>query len=308
MISQRQTGLLLAVLTGVSWSILAILLKIALKVASSGTIVWFRFAFAACLLTILIACIDRRQLAVFKHWPGLAVLGGACLAGNYYGFMKGIELTSPSNAQVLIQLAPVLMIGSGVVFFKEKPRPVQWLGFAVTFAGFAFFFKDQLAMAVTSRENFMQSNGWLLMAAVTWVVYASAQKVLSRTWDPQQINLIIYTLAAVLLSPTADFAQAVNWSAWDWVLMSVLGLNTLIAYGALAMALKMAPASQVSMVIACNPLLTLLFMKILETLRVDWIQPERISSLGYLGAVLVVTGVLLAVSKPLPSATKPTRI
>jgi hypothetical protein len=43
-----------------------------------------------------------------------------CLAANYYGFIEGVNLTSPSIAQVFIQLGPVLLAVSGFAFFHEK--------------------------------------------------------------------------------------------------------------------------------------------------------------------------------------------
>ena len=64
----------------------------------------------------------------------------------------------------------------------------------------------------------------------------------------------------------------------------------------MGIALELAPASQVSMVITCNPILTLIFMKILSFNNVDWIKPDQVSIFGYLGAALVIIGILLVVS------------
>ena len=57
----------------------------------------------------------------------VATLG---LAANYIGFLLGLDHTSPANAQVLIQLGPLLLALGGLVVFRERFAPAQWLGFA----------------------------------------------------------------------------------------------------------------------------------------------------------------------------------
>jgi drug/metabolite transporter (DMT)-like permease len=51
------------------------------------------------------------------------------------------------------------------------------------------------------------------------------------------------------------------------------------------------------MIIAVNPLLTIFLMTILAQMEVEWFASEQIHWRGYLGALLVVTGVILTVSR-----------
>ena len=80
--------------------------------------------------------------------------------------------------------------------------------------------------------------------------------------------------------------------------MCLLGLNTVLAYGALAEAIRLAPASHVSLIITLNPLITILMLQIMDWLQVDWVSPEPISLYGALGAIAVVTGVAVTIFKP----------
>jgi drug/metabolite transporter (DMT)-like permease len=79
-------------------------------------------------------------------------------------------------------------------------------------------------------------------------------------------------------------------------LLIACGLNTVLAYGALPIAFQNLPTSQVSVIIAANPLLTILIMSFLALFRVEWIKPELITGLGYFAAGLVVAGVVLVVT------------
>ena len=78
---------------------------------------------------------------------------------------------------------------------------------------------------------------------------------------------------------------------YEWSLLLVLGLNTLIAYGLFGVALKLAPASQVSIIITLNPILTLAIIAV-GGAYFSFIPEEPISATGYLGAALVMTGVI----------------
>jgi drug/metabolite transporter (DMT)-like permease len=71
----------------------------------------------------------------------VAVLG---LAANFLAFLVGLDLTTPANAQVLIQLAPMLLGLGSLVVFGERYERLQWLGIGVLVLGLLVFFASQL--------------------------------------------------------------------------------------------------------------------------------------------------------------------
>lgn len=297
LVQERSKGLLMASTTALSWAALAIGLKLALSYSSPGTIVWFRMLVAFIGLTSIYLLRSPKQLRILWHPPILGIFAGVCLAANYFGYMKGVELTSASNTQIMIQTGPLTLILIGIFYFKEIPTRQQTIGFLVAATGFFFFYWDQILAAAENSEQFILGDLWIAMAALTWALFATFQKILSPNWTPQQINILIYTIATLALLPLSDTSEMATWSWPVWLLMLALGLNTIIAYGALGEALKRIPASQVSLIISLNPLLTLLLMAGLAFAEVTWIAPEPIDWRGYLGALLVVSGVALAVSR-----------
>ena len=52
------------------------------------------------------------------------------------------------------------------------------------------------------------------------------------------------------------------------------------------------------MIITINPLITMLIMAALTYFEVTWISPEKVGWSGYLGAVFVILGVIMVVSRP----------
>ena len=99
------------------WGVLPILLKIGLDYYSAGTIAWFRFFFSFTILFSFLF-VFRAGCKLLRHPPIIGILGGAALAANYFGMTQGIHLSGASNAAIIIQVAPLLLVIAGVLFFK----------------------------------------------------------------------------------------------------------------------------------------------------------------------------------------------
>ncbi len=289
-------GLGMILLTTLLWGILPILQKVALNRLSAGSIVWFRFLCAFAILYPLLHFGKRSPAALLKRPPVLGLVAGVCLAGNYFGVVQGIELTGPTHVAILIQLAPALLVIAGMLIFKERISRVQALGFLVAGFGFFLFFKDKLAF-VTDTLQFHVANAWVIFGAVAWVVFMICQKNLSEKYGAQSLNLLVYGVAALALMPTVSWADFENLSFGYWALMALLGLNTLFAYGALAEAVRCIPLAHISVVTAVNPLITMAVVKLMNTLEVSWIPPEHLGTMGVVGALIAVAGVVLVVRR-----------
>ncbi len=288
----------MATATALSWAVLAIALKFALHTFSSGTIVWIRLSLAFGLLLAFALVKRPGWLSILKRPPVLGLAAGAFIAGNYFGFMKGIELTTASHAQILIQLAPLSFAVLSVILYGEIPSLIQKIGMAVALLGFGFFYWDQLLLSWDKVAQFQEGNLWLIFAAILWTLFALIQKRLLHAYRPQQFNLLIYGLSALILLPTANFQEFSTAGVGDWLLVLFLSLNTIVAYGALSEALLRIPSSHVSMIISVNPLLTIFLMTILTQMEVGWIAGEPIGWRGLTGALLVVIGVISTVYTP----------
>lgn len=87
--------------------------------------------------------------------------------------------------------------------------------------------------------------------------------------------------------------------------MAFLGVNTVLAYGALAEAIKYMPLTYVSVVITLNPLVTLTAMHVIPEINSTWLDPENIGLGGYFGALTALTGVIIVISKKTSAKVQP---
>jgi drug/metabolite transporter (DMT)-like permease len=293
----RKLGLWMAFVTAFLWAILVIKLKLALEYIDEISIVWFRLSFAFLFIFIYKLITAPKDLSILKSPPLLGICSSLGLGLNYFFYMKGVDLTSASNAQVLIQLAPLGLILVGVFIFKETPKAIQIFGFGLALAGFIFFYIDQIQVtSLSGQDNLKVGNLWIIIAALCWVIFAVLQKPLLKKYEAQQLNLLLYGVAALLMMPFAHWSSFLHLPVQGWLLLIACGLNTVVAYGALPIAFQNLPTSQVSVIIAANPLLTIFIMSFISLFQVSWIKPEHIAGLGYFAAGLVVTGVILVVT------------
>jgi len=288
-------GLAFASVTALLWGFLPILMKIALQELSGGSIVWFRFTFAFIALFLFLKFRNKKPETIILSPPRLGILAGFFLAGNYFYFLKGVEFSSPSNAGILIQVAPVILVFMGVFLFKERLNWKQGIGLAIATLGFVLFYRDQsrqMGSAVYSEASL-----YMVAAAVLWVGYMVCQKKLSVAYESAYLNLLVYGTAALVLIPTVLWPDFNNLSLGSWGLMIFLGINTLLAYGCLAEAVNHIPLWLISVVITLNPFLTLVYMHFIAIVAPELIAPEVIGLWGYIGACTAICGVVMVIRK-----------
>jgi drug/metabolite transporter (DMT)-like permease len=292
---RRWLGFTLASITMLLWGVLPLALKILLRGMDSPTIVWYRFLLSSILLGALLAWRGGLPpLARFRRpqWLLLAI-ATVGLALNYLAYMIGLELTSPANAQVLIQLAPLMLALGGLLVFREHFSRLQWAGFCILVLGLAVFFGSQLRALASSLDRYLLGSATLVGAALTWAIYGMAQKQLLHWFPSQAVMLCIYAGCTVGLSLTAKPAAILGLDGMELGVLLFCALNTLVAYGAFSAALAHWEASRVSSVLALTPLATLAFAWLMAALWPALVVPEAISPTSLLGAVAVVAGSLL---------------
>ena len=276
------------------WGALPIFLKVGLNYYSVGTIAWFRFFFSF-LVLFLFFFISRSDYRLLRRPPIIGILGGAALAANYFGMTQGVHLSGASNAAIIIQTAPLLLVVAGVIFFKETIGLRQLMGIAISITGFYLFYLDRSENAVNNID-YSIANEWVLFAATLWALYMICQKQLSIKYSAQSINLLVYAVGTIVLIPLVEWNEFFESSAIGWIILVILGLNTLLAYGALAEAVECIPLSLISILITLNPLITLGGMLVLTTFGISLLPEENIRWHGYLGGLIAVSGVVLVVA------------
>lgn len=289
-------GLALSLTTALMWGLLPIALKITLTQMDAVTVTWYRFVVAAVVVALLVwrkgKPLGLAGLGVYGWTLLLIVVLGLC--GNYLFYLVGLDFITPGTAQVVVQLAPMLLLIGALVIFRESFAPLQWLGLGIFLAGLMLFFNKELIPLLQWRSTQTTGVLYIVVAASVWAAYALAQKQLLNNMGSQRILLCVYIAAVILFFPASHPAQLLSLDGTVFALLAFASLNTVVAYGAFAEALNHWEASRVSAVVALAPLLTFISMIVLEMLLPRFPLHEPVTLLKLLGAVTVVTGSMLA--------------
>jgi drug/metabolite transporter (DMT)-like permease len=289
-------GFWLSLTTAFLWGVLPVFIKLCLETMDAVTITWYRFAVAGIFVFFLLW--KKRAL------PKLGILGknkviwliiaSLFLVSNYVTNVKGLEYVNPETSQVLMQLAPFMLMLGGLVFYGERFRSIEKIGALLLLVGLLLFFNDSLFKLFSVLDEFTLGILFIVFSAVMWAAYALMQKPLLGLLSAKQLTLLIYLLGVLVLSPFTEFSQLGKMTMLQFAALLFCCTNTIVAYGAFTEALNVWQASKVSAVIAIAPLFTFISMYFAVQLLPTHFSYSELDVWAYLGAGIVILGSALS--------------
>jgi len=293
-------GLLLASLTAFQFGGIPIFIKLLLKKVDPITLSWYRFTVAAIFLGLvsfrshdLLAPIRLRGKPLLLLI--VAVLG---LSINYVLYTAGLGYSSPNTAQIIIQVAPMLLLLGGLLIYRESFSIRQGIGVAILLTGLLFFFDGKYDEILLGSGTLWLGILLVALSAAMWAAYGLAQKQLLTVLSGRTLMFTIYTGGSLLYLAGADPMSAASLTATEWSLLTLSALVTAFSYVCLAVAMTNLEASRISVVLATPPLFTVGMVATLSPVFPDFVDSEPISSLTAVGILLVVAGRIMASIKP----------
>jgi drug/metabolite transporter (DMT)-like permease len=288
-------GFTLSLSTAALWGLLPIALKVVLEGMDAYTITWWRFAVSVAGLGAFLAWRGALPRLSGAGRTALALLAAATLTlvGNYVLYLVALDHATPSVTQVVIQLAPLMLLVGGVFVFRERFGRARWAGFAVLVAGLLLFFNERLPELAQPTRGLGLGVALTVAAGVCWALYGLAQKQLLKHFSAQQVLWMIYVGAVVLLLPASAPAGIRDLDGLQLGMLAFCCANTLAAYGSFGEALYHWELSRVSAVLTTAPLFTIGAMWAVERLGLGLVPPEGLNALSIVGALLVVAGSMI---------------
>ena len=289
-------GFGLALTTAAFWGILPIALKVALTELDAWTITWCRFAGATLVVGIWLALRGQLPAAQLGDRRILRWLLPGCLGltGNYVLYSLGLHYTTPAVAQIVMQIAPLLLLVFGMFVFHERFSRLQWLGFVVLVVGLVIFFNRRLPELLNPAAGWSFGILLLVCSSISWAAYGVSQKQLLRQLDSAQILFLVYAGATLILLPTTTLGALSHVHRPTFLALLFGIVNTVVAYGAFGMALEVWEVSRVSSVAASAPLFTVVGSMLGAQAALSWVTPETLNALSLAGAFFVVAGSMVS--------------
>jgi drug/metabolite transporter (DMT)-like permease len=294
--TRQWLGFWLSLTTAVLWGALPVALELLLGVLDVVTISWARFAFSTVVVFSWLwrsgQLPGRAQFSL--RFGTLLVIAIAALLGNFLLYLVGLDLLNPESTQVLIQLAPFLLMFGSVWFYGERLGAVEWGGALTLCLGFALFFNDRLAQLFSEFSSYTLGVAAMLLAALSWSVYGLLQKLLLRRMNSLQLTLLIYLGGSLALFGFSVPGALLHLNLVQALALLFCCLNMVLGYGAFTEALRVWQAAKVSAMIALAPVFTIACMALAVRLAPERFSPSELNGWSYLGAFLVVAGSMLA--------------
>jgi drug/metabolite transporter (DMT)-like permease len=248
-----------------------------------------RFILAASLIWGIIVFRGVNVNIPKSDWLPLLAIG---LIGNVlyqWLFIVGINLTLSANAAVMLGTIPIWIAIFSHLFTDEKMTRLKAIGVVLAFSGVAAIVAGGGNPLSLASETF-RGDIIIVCAAITWAVFTIRSKQFLKRYTALQFSGIMALIGAVSLTSlsfitgeSTDWAS-VSYAAWGGTIYSgmlSIGLAYLIWNNGIV---NVGPV-KTSVYQNLVPVLGLLFGIILLN--------ESLSSLQYVGAAIVVTGIVM---------------
>ena len=203
------------------------------------------------------------------------IFGAICMTGVTTLYTIANKLTTAANTIVLQFTAPIFVIFLMWIFFKEKPKRVDVIASAVVFVGIIFFFIDGL-----SSGNMLGD----ILAVISGVAYAGVFMMNSFEKSDSLSSIFLGQALSAVIGIWFVFGET------DFGITAIGGIVALgifqvgLAYILMSKGLDEVPAVTASLTTAIEPILNPLWVAIF--------YHEMISPLAFVGAVIVIVGIV----------------
>jgi len=274
-----------SVIYGANYSIAKIIVP---ELIGPFGVIFFRVLIAGALFWLIEYFTTKGEIDSRKDYMRLALCGMFGVAGNQLMFFKGLSITTPINASLMMLTTPVLVLLLSYFFLSEKITFQKILGIVIALIG--------AAMLVGGTDFSFNSETWLgdlfiFLNAISYGIYLILAKPLMQKYEALTIVKWIFLFGFIIVIPFSyEQVLVLNWSSLPNYFYYCLGFivlgTTFLAYLLNAWGLKFVNASVVSVYIYLQPVLATSFAFLI---RGDELTIEKLllSLFIFLGVYLV---------------------
>ncbi len=247
----------------------------------------------ALILFWIVSALFIREKVDKKDLPRMALLAVFGVATNQLLFLKGLSLTTPINASIIMISNPIVVLLIAAAVLKEKIAVSKLIGIALGIAGAMLLLLFNKSFSFGSET--ITGDIMILINSISWAMYLVLVKPLMKKYNTFTIVKWVFLFGFFYVLPFGfkEFSE-VNWATmptvvWRDILFVVIA-TTFFAYVLNTYALRALSPSVVSIYIYLQPFLATLFAIFLY--KNDSLDLRKITA-----ALLIILGVYF-VSQP----------
>lgn len=265
------------------WGSTFVMVKDVLAHVSPMILLASRFAIGAVALALMLFLL-RRWRGFTMREVAWGVVVGVALWGGYALQTVGLQWTSASNAGFLTGMSVALVPILGVPILKQVPSRWAWVGVLLAITGLAM-------LSLRFDEGVSVNIGDLLVlgCAVAFTFQIVLISYVAHFGDAVRMTLVQILVAGILSAVSAAFFEqpSAGLSAEIWASIAFLGIVvTAMTIVVMMTVQRFTPAAHAALIFTLEPVFAAIFGM--------WLQGDRLSLLGWLGAALILCGMLVA--------------
>lgn len=246
-------------------------------------------ASAAMVLFFGTSCLIKDRKIDKEDWPRILMCAIFGVAMNQLLFFKGLSLTTPIHAAIMMVCTPIIVLLLSALSTREKLSGYKIAGVTAGFAGALI-----LIFSGNQSGSFSEGNRLgdlcIFFNALSWGAYLVMAKPLMGKYHTVTLVRWIFFFGFFLVLPFGwNEFQQICWQEIPagiiWRIVFVVFGSTYLAYLLNTLALKWANPSLVSGYIYLQPVLATLFAVMMQADSVSWLK--------ILSALFIFSGVYL---------------
>lgn len=265
------------------WGSTFVLVKDVLDHVSPMVLLAARFAIGVVALALV--------LLVLRRWRGLTMrelawgsVVGVALWGGYAFQTVGMQWTTASNAGFLTGMSVALVPILGIPVLRQVPGRWAWIGVVLAIVGLAM-------LSLRFDEGLSVNIGDVLVlgCAVAFTFQIVLISYVAHFGDPIRMTLVQVLVAGVLSAASvALFERPVpGLTAEVWAGIAFLGIVvTAMTIVVMMTVQRFTPAAHAALIFTLEPVFAAIFG--------IWLQGDRLTAIGWTGAALILSGMLVA--------------
>ncbi len=224
----------------------------------------------------------------------LAAVFGVCL--NMLAFFKGLSMTSPINASVIMVISPIIVLLLSAIILKERITFIKVLGILLGLVGAVILIV--YGQSIIPGDKPFYGNLLILVNATSYGLYLIIVKKLTQKYDSVTLIKWLYLFGLILVIPFGfSEVQEIQWQLIPTTIYYNIGFvilfTTFFAYLFNLFALTQLKPTTLSAFIYLQPLIASAYALLNGK--------DSLNSVKIIAAILIFTGVYLVTksnSKP----------
>ncbi len=220
------------------------------------------------------------------------------IALNMLAFFKGLSMTSPINASVIMVTSPIIVLSFATVFLNEKATKKKLSGIFIGMAGAALLILYGQTFHLGDSE--VLGNFLVMVNATSYALYLILIKNLSKKYHPLTFAKWLYLFGFILIIPFGlqEFKE-IDWSnipqSTFYSIAFIIVFTTFLTYLFNLLAIRKLKPTTLSIFIYLQPVIASTYALIVGSDTLNFIK--------IMATILIFIGVFLVTRKPKEEST-----